>query len=152
MAKLVGWQEWVSLPELDIDRVKVKVDTGARTSALHAFEVISTLEDGEEWVTFRVHPLQGNTTLEVQSRARVKEHRLVRDSGGHEETRVVIETPVTLGEDQWLIEMTLTDRENMGFRMLLGRSALAHRFFVDPTRSFILTRAEANEINAKEEE
>ena len=152
MAKLAGWREWVSLPDLQVDRVKVKVDTGARTSALHAFELQAELVDGEEWVSFRLHPLQDNTQVEVACRAPVKEHRVVRDSGGHEETRVVIETQVTLAGDTWPIELTLTDRENMGFRMLLGRTALTGMFYVDPTQSFILSSSESSSGDFHEEE
>jgi len=152
MARLVGWQEWVSLPELGVDRVKVKVDTGARTSALHAANIVSSLVDGEEWVTFTLHPLQENTQVEIEGKARVAEHRSVRDSGGHEETRVVIETTVELGGEEWQIELTLTDREHMGFRMLLGRNAIRNRFYVDPTQSFILTTPANNSENNQEEE
>ncbi len=151
MAKLVGWREWVSLPALGVDRIKVKVDTGARTSALHAFKLTSILVDGEEWVEFDLHPLQNNTQVVVSCRAPVKEHRTVRDSGGHEETRVVIETTVGLGGDEWPIEMTLTDRENMGFRMLLGRTSIKNRFYVDPTQAFILTGPQNNDQDFAEE-
>lgn len=152
MAKLVGWQEWVSLPELGIDRVKVKVDTGARTSALHAQAITSTLIDDEEWVAFKLHPLQDNTQVEVDCRARVTGHRVVRDSGGHEQTRVVIETLIQLGDDEWPIEMTLTNRENMGFRMLLGRNAIVNRHYVDPSQAFILTMPEIDDAQLDEEE
>lgn len=151
MAKLLGWREWASLPDLGVDRVKVKVDTGARTSALHAFKLMSYLEDGEEWVRFGLHPLQRNVELEVDCIARVKDHRTVRDSGGHEEVRVVIETDVMVGEDRWPIELTLTDRENMGFRMLLGRNAIKQRFYVDPTQSFVLTSRKRKDKQGEEE-
>ena len=152
MARLIGWREWVSLPDLGVDRVKVKVDTGARTSVLHAFKLQAFLEDGEEWVTFGLHPIQDNTTLEVECKAKVKEHRVVRDSGGHEETRVVIETHVTLGDETWPIELTLTDRENMAFRMLLGRTALVNRFYVDPVQSFLTSSPESTDHDYQEEE
>ena len=152
MARLIGWREWVSLPELGVDRVKVKVDTGARTSVLHAFNLQAFLEDDQEWVTFSVHPLQENTTVEVACRARVKEHRTVRDSGGHEETRVVIDTMVSLGGETWLVELTQTDREAMAFRMLLGRNAIFNRYYVDPTQSFILSSPESTDHDFQEEE
>lgn len=135
-----------------MDRVKVKVDTGARTSVLHAFELHARLEDGVEWVIFKLHPLQDNTTLEIECRARVKEHRTVRDSGGHEETRVVIDTTITLGDETWPIELTLTDRENMAFRMLLGRKAMQKRFYVNPAQSFLLTAPESTDHDYQEEE
>jgi hypothetical protein len=152
VAKLVGWREWINLPDLGVDRIKVKVDSGARTSALHAFNLQAFRENDQEWVTFSLHPLQQNTQLEVPCRALVKEHRIVRDSGGHEETRVVIETNVTLGDERWPIELTLTDRENMGFRMLLGRNAVKGLFYIDPTQSFLLSSAESTNAGFHEEE
>ena len=152
MARLVGWREWINLPDLGVDRIKVKVDSGARTSALHAFNLQAFQQDDQEWVTFSLHPLQENTQVEVPCRALVKEHRIVRDSGGHEETRVVIETNVTLGDESWPIELTLTDRENMGFRMLLGRNAVKGLFYIDPTQSFLLSSAESTDGDFHEEE
>ena len=151
MAKLVGWREWVSLPELGVDRVKVKVDTGARTSALHASELVSTKEGDLEFVSFTLHPLQNNTQTKIRCKARVKEHRLVKDSGGREETRVVIETNIILGDDQWTIELTLADRETMAFRMLLGRNAIRNQFYVDPTRAYLLTAPESDDRDFEEE-
>lgn len=152
MARLIGWREWVCLPDLSIDRVKVKVDTGARTSVLHAFKLQAFLKEDQEWVTFSVHPLQDNTTLQVDCTARVIDHRIIRDSGGHEETRVVIETDVAVGDEIWPIELTLTDRENMAFRMLLGRKAIVNRHYVDPTQSFLLSSPESTDHDYQEEE
>lgn len=152
MARLIGWREWVSLPELGVNRVKVKVDTGARTSVLHATDLQSFLKGDQEWVTFSVYPLQSNSTTKVHCEAPVKEHRVIRDSGGHEETRVVIETEVELGSERWAIELTLTDREHMAFRMLLGRKAITNRFYVDPTQSLIVSAPESNDHDYQEEE
>ena len=149
---MVGWREWVALPDLGIDRVKVKVDSGARTSALHAFKLQTYDHQGEEWVRFGLHPLQANTHVEIECQAKVKERRTVRDSGGHEELRVVIETPVSLGDHSWPIELTLTDRENMGFRMLLGRNAVKGHYYIDPTQSFLLSSAESSDADFHEEE
>ncbi len=134
---LVGWREWVALPDLGISHIKAKVDTGARSSCLHAFDVRVEVEGGQEWVYFVVHPLQGTTDTTVPVKARLLEYRVVRSSSGHAETRPVIETTAYLGERAWTIELTLTNRDQMGFRMLLGRSAISRRFWVDPSRSFL---------------
>ena len=136
-----GWREWVALPELGIDRIKAKVDTGARTSALHAFSVRDFDEGGRHRVEFKMHPNQGDDETVVVCTADIKDQRVVRDSGGHEETRWVIETPVRVGAESWLIEMTLTARDDMLFRMLLGRTALKGRALVDPSRSFLASKS-----------
>ena len=136
VADILGWREWVSLPDLQIDQIKAKVDTGARTSALHAFDV--KLNDAGDTVLFKVHPLQRNNDLVVESSARLLDQRKVRDSGGHTEMRYVIETTVVIGGCTLTSEMTLTDRDTMGFRMLLGRTALRGRYLVDPGRSYLI--------------
>ncbi|RDI40182.1 ATP-dependent zinc protease family protein [Aquicella lusitana] len=137
---LIGWREWVSLPELNIFHIKAKVDTGARTSALHAFSLNPFIENGKQRIRFDIHPLQHNTEKIITCVADVVDRRLVTDSGGHEEERYVIQTPITMAGQTWSIEITLTERENMLFRMLLGRSALRKRFIVNPARSFVTTR------------
>lgn len=129
---VVGWREWVALPELGLARLKAKADTGARTSALHAFAV-RTLRDGR--VRFRIHPLQRDAGPTVECVAPLVGHRWVRSSTGHRTRRPVVLTRLVLGELSWPVEVTLVRRDVMGFRMLLGRQALRRRVVVDASRS-----------------
>lgn len=133
----IGWREWVSLPQLGIFQIKAKIDTGARTSALHAFSLNPFTEDNKKKIRFDIHPLQHDTKNVITCVADVVDKRLVTDSGGHEEERYVIFTQLSIAGQSWPIEITLTERENMLFRMLLGRSALRKRFLINPARSFI---------------
>lgn len=135
---VVGWREWISLPDLCIEQIKAKVDTGARTSALHAYFVDPFSKYGEEWVRFGIHPLQNNADFAKVCEMPVKDRRIVTDSGGHREQRYVIETMVTLGEYHWPAELTLTDRDSMKFRMLLGRTALNGKYLVNPEASYLI--------------
>ncbi len=135
--EVVGWREWLALPELGIEHIKAKVDTGARTSALHAFEVEEFFDDGAKMVRFSMHPLQEREDVVKVCTAQVVDERVVSDSGGHREKRYVIRTLARMGEHEWPIELTLTNRDTMLFRMLLGRTALAGRFMVRPEKSFV---------------
>jgi hypothetical protein len=134
---IIGWREWVSLPELGIENIKAKVDTGARTSALHAFDLDVINNNGKRTVKFKMHPLQDNNEYVVECQADVIDERNVTDSGGHKERRLVIKTMVEIGDKRLPIEMTLTDRDTMKFRMLLGRTSLKRNFVVEPGKSYL---------------
>ena len=133
---LIGWREWVGLPDLGIKTIKVKVDTGARSSSLHAFKLQEFERDGVKWVRFHVHPVQRNSDESVELEAMVLEFRSVRSSSGKAEIRPVIVTNIELFGITWPVELTLARRDQMGFRMLLGREAFRGRFLVDAGKSF----------------
>ena len=133
----LGWREWGSLPELGIDALKMKVDTGARTSCLHAFKLEPFEQDGENWLRIWLHPEQ-HSDREHVCEAKIHDQREVTDSGGHTELRYVILSTLNLGEFSQPIELTLTNRDTMKFRMLLGRQAMRGHFLVDPDKSYLL--------------
>lgn len=137
-AVVVGWREWVSLPSLGIARIKAKLDTGARTSALHALRCERYTERGAPHVRLHVQPRQreGGRVLVVETA--IIDERTVADSSGHRERRIVIASEFTLGTAQWPIELTITNRDSLRFRMLLGRSAMHGHLIIDPDRSYVL--------------
>ena len=134
---LIGWREWAVLPDLDISKIKVKIDTGARTSSLHAFDVVVGRRHGKDIVRFKVHPLQRNNRKVMDCEAELIEWRAVTDSGGKRTLRPVIETRIMLGAREVLAEVTLIARDEMGFRMLIGRQAITGVWIVDPASSFV---------------
>ncbi|MBC7658407.1 MAG: ATP-dependent zinc protease [Chitinophagaceae bacterium] len=135
---VVGWREWVGLPGFGIDRIKAKIDTGARTSSLHAFDIEMFKLMGKDYVRFKVHPLQRQSRKIMQCEAELYDHRYVRSSSGHTSLRPVILTQLKVGSHLWDIELTLTNRDKMGFRMLIGRQAIRRHLLVHSGRSYIL--------------
>ncbi|HIO93647.1 MAG TPA: ATP-dependent zinc protease [Leucothrix mucor] len=144
----MGWREWVALPDLNLPAIKAKIDTGARTSALHAFKVERVKRSSGDTVRFLLHPIQRNRELVIQCEAPLLDERAVCNSGGLWEKRYVIQSHLAIGDKRLPIEITLTDRDNMRFRMLIGRQALQQykNLLIDPSRSYL---AGANDISAK---
>ncbi len=137
---LLGWREWLALPDLQLPPIKVKIDTGARTSALHAFFVDPYKKGKQQWVRFGIHPHPHDNELAIECESPVKDRRTVSDSGGHKQRRYVIETTMVIGPSAFTAELTLTNRDTMKFRMLLGRTAMNNRFLVNPAESYLQGR------------
>jgi len=134
---VLGWREWIALPELGINPIKAKIDTGARTSALHAFMIDPYKKGKQPWVRFAIHPIQKQTDVVIECHAPVKDRRIVSDSGGHKQRRYVIETDLVIGTHRINAEITLTNRDSMLFRMLIGRTALGNAYFINAHASFL---------------
>ena len=147
----IGWREWVRLPELGDTTVKAKVDTGARTSTLHAYDVTEFERDGSSWARFSFHPVQRDETTTITAEAALVGRRTVTASNGQSELRYVVETEALIDGERIPIELTLTRRDAMGFRMLLGRRALQGRFVVDPKRSYRTAESKQVRKRAKKE-
>jgi hypothetical protein len=146
---MLGWREWVGLPELGIDQIKAKIDTGARSSALHVETLEPYQKGGENWLMFTVLPKQKRDDLLIECHAAVKDRRLVSDSGGHKQFRYVIETQLNFGVQHKIqAEITLTNRDSMRFRMLLGRTAMSSHFIIDPNASYLQGKPEPVDIIA----
>lgn len=141
---VVGWYEWCALPGLKIPAIKGKMDTGARTSAIHAYDIVAFQRKGAPWVRFNLHPIQANEKVIVPCEAPVIDRRYIMSSNGHKEHRYVISTQLILGGLTWKIELTLSNRDPMRFRLLLGREALKRRVVVDPGHQLILGQLSAS--------
>ncbi|MFY7957111.1 MAG: RimK/LysX family protein, partial [Flavobacterium macrobrachii] len=135
---ILGSEEWCSFPELGIPAIKARVDSGAKTSALHAINIAPFIKEGENWVKFDINPIQNNLKTVIHCEAKLIDKRVVKSSSGFREQRYVIQTKLAIGNDIWEIEMTLTNRDSMGFRMLLGREAMSGRILVDPEQKYLL--------------
>ncbi|HWV49659.1 MAG TPA: RimK/LysX family protein [Microbacterium sp.] len=136
-----GWREWVSLPDAGVDWIKAKIDTGARTSSLHAYDVEEFQREGEDWVRFRVKPWQESQDDATIVECPIHDRRRVRSSSGHQQDRIVVLLAIRLVDRLVVSEVTLSNRDEMGFRMLIGREALRRGFLIDPARSFLGGRA-----------
>ena len=135
---ILGSEEWCSFPELGIPTIKARVDSGAKTSALHAINIAPFIKEGQNWVKFDINPIQNNVKTIISCEALLVDKRVVKSSSGFREQRYVIQTSLDIGNSKWLIEMTLTNRDSMGFRMLLGREAMSGRVLVDPEQKYLL--------------
>lgn len=147
---VVGWREWVNFPEIDLANIKAKVDTGARTSCLHAFSIRPYEENGVQRVEFQTHPTQYDSQEVRTCNADVLDQRIVTNSGGQKEERWLIKTMLKIGSYSWPIEVTLSSRHDMKFRMLLGRTALRNRAMVDSARSYLIgKKAKKNKLKQR---
>ena len=133
---IIGWREWAGLPDFGIAEIKAKIDTGAKTSALHAYRIKKVMREGKPWAEFYVHPVQRHRRPEIKCTAPVVDERQVKSSNGVVQTRLVVSALLELGPFAKKIELTLTNRDEMGFRLLIGRQALAKRYLVDSALSY----------------
>ncbi len=146
-SKTIGWKEWFNLDCIGLPAIKGKIDTGAKTSALHAFNIESFYIEDVEYVKFDIHPLQKNKKLARSCIARVIEHRMVSDSSGKKEKRLVVKSDLVIGKNKIRIELTLTNRDSMTFRMLLGRDAIKQaKMLVDPSKAFMQGKMKKSKI------
>lgn len=143
---LIGRTEWCHLPQLNIPIIKAKIDTGAKTSALHAFDIQSYFINSTKHVKFKVHPVQANNVIVVECTAKVFDERLIMSSNGHKEMRYIINTQLQLGNHKWNIEISLSQRDPLTFRMLLGREALNHRVLIDTAHTCLQEKTKIKEV------
>lgn len=150
--QVIGWREYAKFPDLQIDSIKAKIDTGARSSCLHAINIEYFTRYGERWVRFDVHPEQRSAHTVVHCQAKLLDVRHVKDSGGKATLRPVIETTIVLGATEVTAELTLISRDAMGFRMLIGRQAVRGKFLVDPGHSYKLGRRKKKKKKVKKKQ
>ncbi|MBK7129560.1 MAG: ATP-dependent zinc protease [Crocinitomicaceae bacterium] len=143
---IVGNAEWCGLPHLKIPAIRARIDSGAKTSAIHAVNIQEFYKGRQQWVRFEVHPLRVHTDVSVICEAPVYDHRMVKSSTGVALPRYVIETTIEMGDERWTIQVTLANRRSMGFQMLLGRQAMTHRILINPSEDFRLTRYSRKQI------
>ena len=143
---ILGSEEWCSFPELGIPAIKARVDSGAKTSALHAINIAPFKKEDENWVKFDINPIQNNLKTVIHCQAKLIDKRIVKSSSGYREQRYVIQTEISIGDKNWIIEMTLTNRDSMGFRMLLGREAMSGRILVDPEQKYLLGQTSSEKL------
>lgn len=134
----IGWREWAALPDLGVDRIKVKIDTGAKTSAIHAFNIRETEHDGVLYAEFVLHPEQRRAKPAVKCKAPIIDRRVIKSSNGIAQERLIIRTAFVLGDRNWPIDLSLTNRDEMDYRMLVGRDALRKNVIIRPGKSFLL--------------
>ena len=147
---IIGWREWISLPDFDVPGIVAKVDTGAATSSIHAFDVEPFTLDGKRFVRFSIHPLKGRDDVVIPCQAMLIDKRDVRNSGGEVQNRYVVKTTLEIAGQRWEIELTLTNRDEMKFRMLLGRSAMRGRLLVDPDLSYQTGKRKSKNLYLKQ--
>jgi ribosomal protein S6--L-glutamate ligase len=145
---ILGCEEWCSLPNLGIPAIKARVDSGAKTSALHAINIAPFIKNEENWVKFDINPIQNNLKTVIHCEALLIDKRIVKSSSGFREQRYVIQTPVAIGQDNWMIELTLTNRDSMGYRMLFGREAMSGRILVDPEKRFLFGETTTDQLKS----
>jgi ribosomal protein S6--L-glutamate ligase len=145
--KIIGNQEWCAFPELGIPAIKARIDSGAKTSSIHAFNIRAYVKNDIDWVSFEVHPVKRNDEILIRCECPIVDIRDVKNSSGTSETRYVISTPISLGGSVWDAELTLSDRDAMGYRMLLGREAMNGRLVIDPSMKCVLGKLSTKKIN-----
>ena len=144
---LIGWEEWCSFPELNLPAVKAKVDTGAKTSCLHAFNIETFMDNGQKYARFSIHPMQNSKRIMRNCVSPIVDYRYVTNSGGKKEKRYVIKSDIVMDGHKWTIEITLAKRDTMSFRMLLGREAIRKGgLVVDPSRSCALGKVRREDL------